>query len=267
METCRVKRVELRLWQLCSTLVAALLCPEAGHTNASDIGGLAPISAHRSSTSSQEEPLLDDADPQSTASCELQRSADLRNPYPQLGKLNHFIAELLKSLRQKNGEHLARHFHPRLNQDHHDAHKHLQIISSELVPRLEYSIYKLWAIANPKQAPQLVFCSDEKVSIIAIAGYKLQYGLMIQVSGQRELGRIFTHIVSHRASLKLGSFHFRRWTFQGLGMSAWKEKLHESKTIADRAKYLDIVSKLSSPNPLYEYNVWMTSAHASSLGG
>ncbi len=181
-----------------------------------------------------------------TANCRTLKT----DPRGQIGldpRIDQFIADLIRAIRTKDALVLQPMFHPRLNTGLFALKEALAKIDATFGGPLDVSIYRLWAINTVDGSAKGLECVDDKVTVYPHYGYSLEFGLWLQVMGQKEVGRIFTTIVPVEDKWYLGSFQSQQWTHAGKDPSAWIDDAAKdvSKGLKESAyvKY-DIASKL-----------------------
>ena len=172
------------------------------------------------------------------------------DPRGQIGldpRIDQFIADLIRAIRTKDALILQPMFHPRLNTGLFALKEALAKIDATFGGPLDVSIYRLWALNTVDGSAKGLECQGDKVTVYPHYGYPLQFGLWLQVMGQKEVGRIFTTIVPVEDKWYLGSFQSQQWTHAAKDPSAWIEDAAKdvSKGYKESAyvKY-DIASKL-----------------------
>lgn len=167
----------------------------------------------------------------------------LSEGFPQLGKdLNLLLSSLSEAVKTGDAQEIAKLYHPRLNIAHASVQGLLTKLSYSLKAPLEVSLYRLWSLESPEERSLLVPCADGEFSIYTHYGYSHHYALVLQILGQKELGRIFTTIVPYKETWALGSFHYQTWTRDG---KPWQQLFREGK--------VDWAMKFLSPNPYFVY--------------
>jgi hypothetical protein len=185
-------------------------------------------------------------DSEGTANCRTLKT----DPRGQIGldpHIDQFIADLIRAIRTKDALVLQPMFHPRLNTGLFALKEALAKIDATFGGPLDVSIYRLWALNTVDGSAKGLECVDDKVTVYPHYGYSLEFGLWLQVMGQKEVGRIFTTIVPVEDKWYLGSFQSQQWTHAGKDPSAWIDDAAKdvSKGLKESAyvKY-DIASKL-----------------------
>ena len=157
-----------------------------------------------------------------TAACRAVKT----DPRGQIGldpRIDQFIADLIRAIRTKDALILQPMFHPRLNTSLFALKEALAKIDATFGGPLDVSIYRLWALNTVNGSAKGLECIDDKVTVYPHYGYSLQFGLWLQVMGQKEVGRIFTTIVPVEDKWYLGSFQSQQWTHAAKDPSAWIE--------------------------------------------
>ncbi|MBI2602906.1 MAG: hypothetical protein HYW48_07615 [Deltaproteobacteria bacterium] len=169
------------------------------------------------------------------------------------------MSTLTEAVRMGHAKSIADRFHPRLKISQASVQDILTKLSYSLKGPLEVSIYRLWSLESPEERSLLVPCADGEISIYTHYGYSQHYALILQILGQKELGRIFTTIVPQRSTWALGSFHYQTWTHNG---KSWKELWEEGQEHFKRKDALmaylkvDWAKKFLLPNPYFSYEAF-----------
>ena len=137
------------------------------------------------------------------------------------GALQGFLETLIESLAKKKKYVLPGLFHERMRVNSKMMRQTILEIQSPLRAPINYSLYRLWAINTVDGSPNQVLCDDGDFEVLPHYGYDLQFGLVLQALGQRELGRIYISIVPTPKGWRIGSLHFQQWTHASGDFQAW----------------------------------------------
>jgi hypothetical protein len=153
---------------------------------------------------------------------------DVSSYDPDLQKLINSVIENVRN--QKKLEMMGL-FHPRLSVSKKQLDRSFKKLTNTVGKISSIGIYRLWAINTVDGTPSLVPCVDDALALGPHYGYNLQFGLWLQVMGDRELGRIYATIVPSQNKWRLGAWHVQQWTHMGKDPQAWVEE-----ALADAAK-------------------------------
>ena len=155
--------------------------------------------------------------------------------------------KLIASIESKNAQDLADLFHDRLKMNAGSISLLFKKIGVMYGRPVDMALYRLWAIHSQKSA-DLVACKSDELALGPHYGYPLQFGLWLQLLGQRELGRIYASIVMQKnGEWKLGALHLQQWTHKEIDAKGWvKQALDERESGAVLSAYikLDLAKKL-----------------------
>lgn len=194
-----------------------------------------------STAAGAQESLLQPADPAENSPREDLRSALFKNEIntrscitidagPKGGllkdapDLDQFLKELILALQKGRHREVAAKFHPRLKVHESLIKEQFAAFERTYASPLDFSIYKLWAI-NTVDGTTTGFNCMEGLQVHPQYGYPLQFGLWLQLMGQKELARLYIPIVPLRTKDRwaLGGLHIQQWTHHGKDFSAWLE--------------------------------------------
>jgi len=138
-----------------------------------------------------------------------------------------FIADLIKGVRTKDAMVMQPLFHPRLNTSLFAVKEMLTKIDATLGGPLDVSVYRLWAINTVDGTPKGQLCDSDEATVYPHYGYSLQFGIWLQIMGQREIGRAFATIVPVGDKWYLGSFYAQQWTHADKDPVAWIQQANK----------------------------------------
>ena len=194
-----------------------------------------------------------------------QRAGDLCQEYPE-GAFGHFLADpakdplkglyfqLMRGVRQRDSDSLNHLIHPRLGTGPLELQKIMATISRSLGSPWELSLLRAFRLPDSEAfLSEGIWCEGEGVRLFPHYGYKSQWFLWFQLSGSRELGRLFVSLVPEPgASWKIGYLNFQKWTHGGKNPRTWIEEadqeLKQGNEIAAGARYR-LALKLIAGNP------------------
>jgi len=162
-------------------------------------------------------------------------------------KLDTFISDLMRAIRTKDAMVMQPLFHPRLSTGLFAVKEILAKIDSNLGGPLDVSVYRLWAINTVDGTPKGQLCDSDEATVYPHYGYSLQFGIWLQIMGQKEIGRAFATIVPVGDKWYLGSFYSQQWTHANKDPVAWIEQankdLEKGHKVAAYLEY-DLAAKL-----------------------
>lgn len=161
--------------------------------------------------------------------------------------LDAFISDLMRAIRTKDAMVMQPLFHPRLNTSLFAVKEILAKIDATLGGPLDVSVYRLWALNTVDGSPKGLPCEGDEATVYPHYGYSLQFGIWLQIMGQKEIGRAFATIVPVGDKWYLGSFYAQQWTHASKDPVAWAQQAQKDleKGIKESA-YLefDLAAKL-----------------------
>lgn len=165
-------------------------------------------------------------------------------------KLAEFLNSLNVNIKNNDSESLLTLFHPRLGMKRGTAKELLASQRATLGAPLESSTLMLWALNTVDGTPTPLACGGVENSNITVwpqFGYNLQFGVWLQLMGQKELGRIFLTIVPKDGQWYIAALHYQQWTHSGKTYEHWYQAAQQD--LAENFKpaaflKLDIASKL-----------------------
>lgn len=165
------------------------------------------------------------------------------------------LENLLQNLRSENIEQLQKLFHPRLKIKKSDISGVISSIWASYGKKSSINIYKVMAITNPEDQPELISCQNETFAVRAQFGYPIQLAGLIQITGKKEIGYLFVSLVPYNNSFVIGAFHSWQWTHLHKDHQAWMEEAH--KDFAGKRPELawvkiDIARKLLDGKPYFQ---------------
>ena len=115
-------------------------------------------------------------------------------------------------------------FHPRLNTSLFAVKEILAKVDTTLGGPLDVSVYRLWALNTVDGSPKGLHCDGDELTVHPHYGYALQFGIWLQIMGQKEIGRAFATIVPVGDKWYLGSFYAQQWTHASKDPIAWAQQ-------------------------------------------
>jgi hypothetical protein len=164
-------------------------------------------------------------------------------------EVNQLIDEISKSFNNRNGTEFKTLFHPRLKVTSTKATQMLDAIANSYGTRgqVDANLYRAYALFNIDGSPQNIECPDDKLSIGTHYGFPLQFGAWFQITGKKELARLYVSIVPTETAWRIAAWHLQQWTHIGKDAEAWvAEALSQSTKDNKPAAYakLDLAYKL-----------------------
>ncbi len=155
--------------------------------------------------------------------------------------------DLIRLVEEKKSGQLAGLFHSRMKISSNQMKLLFKKIGVVYGWPVDVTEHRLWSI-HSKKSPKLVACKNDQLAIGPHYGYQIQFGVWLQLLGQRELGRIYASLVEHQpGQWKLGTLHLQQWTHKEVDPYQWVEQALEEKSrgsITQAFIKLDLARKL-----------------------
>lgn len=161
--------------------------------------------------------------------------------------LDKFLKQILDALKARDDKALQPLFHPRMNVSLAAINETYSKIDSVYQAPLEFSIYRLWALNTVDGSPKGLACDDDRLTVFPQYGYPLQFGVWLQIMGQKELGRIYLSLVPADGKWNIGALHAQQWTHDSRDFASWVEDAQRVQRMGHKeAAYIkyDIAQKL-----------------------
>lgn len=161
--------------------------------------------------------------------------------------LDAFLKNAVEALKKKDDKALQPLFHPRLNIGLAAIQETFAKLDNTYGAPFDISVYRLWALNTVDGAPKGLSCEDDRLTVFPQYGYPLQFGVWLQIMGQKELGRIFLAVVPAEGRWNIGAFHAQQWTHDSKDFATWAEEgVQNDRMGMKEAAYIkfDIASKL-----------------------
>ena len=169
--------------------------------------------------------------------------SDLKNYDPDVERRVQYIKSTLK---ERDTAKFTGMFHPRLKIGAKQA-KRIFGQFDYVYREPELSVYRVWALNAATDDMKPLPCPEDALALQPHYGYPLQFGVWIQVMGQKELARIYLSLVPRKGQWLVGFFHLQQWTHLGKDAEVWVadalEESSQKRKFAAFAK-LDIAQKL-----------------------
>ncbi len=162
-------------------------------------------------------------------------------------ELDGILKLAVEALKKKDDKALQPLFHPRLNVGLAAIQETFAKLDNTYGAPFDISVYRLWALNTVDGSPKGLTCEDDRLLVFPQYGYPLQFGVWLQIMGQRELGRIFLAIVPAEGRWNIGAFHAQQWTHDSKDFATWAEEgVQNDRMGMKEAAYIkfDIASKL-----------------------
>lgn len=162
-------------------------------------------------------------------------------------ELDGFLKTAVEAIKKKDDKGLQPLFHPRLNVGLLAIQETFAKLDNQYGAPFDVSVYRLWALNTVDGSPKGLTCEDDRLTVNPQYGYPIQFGVWLQVMGQRELGRIFLAIVPAEGRWNIGAFHAQQWTHDSKDFATWAEEgVQNDRMGMKEAAYIkfDIASKL-----------------------
>lgn len=163
-------------------------------------------------------------------------------------KVRKHLEYITHQLNYINLKELAALFHPQLKLSQAELNIFVKNWSGSLGGGLEISLRNAWKI-TPLDLNQheYISCADD-LSIYPHRQHDLQYAAWFQLSGQKELGRVFLTLTPIKDKWYISFYHFQRWTHQGIDYHDWMKRADENLAKGKKELsfiQLEIAKKLS----------------------
>jgi len=131
---------------------------------------------------------------------------------------------VMQALKKHDAKTLIRFFHPETRLVLSDLEASLAQNNSRYGVPLEYSVLHAWKLTNPSGDVHPISCFNQKLNIHPLAIYPEQYGVWVQVHGQRELARLYFSFVPIKDRWFIGTMQINQWTHQGQDYRYWLQQ-------------------------------------------
>ncbi|TWW08789.1 hypothetical protein E3A20_20820 [Planctomyces bekefii] len=173
--------------------------------------------------------------------------------------LDQFLAEVTDAIKNRSELKLQPHFHPRLNIGIPALSETFAKLANTYGPKQDVTVFRLWALNVPDpdlnasstlsgdKTPSEIPCTADDLSVHAMYGYPLQFGVWLQILGEKEVGRIYLSIVPTQGRWNLGAFHAQQWTHAEKDPEQWllnAQRIESLKLPEAAFVAYDIASKL-----------------------
>jgi len=177
---------------------------------------------------------------------------------PLTATLQAQISSIIAAVRTKDDKALQPLFHSRLNVSLAALGETFGKLDFTYGAPYDVSIYRLWALNTIDGSPVAQSCPGDQVKVFPQYGYPLQFGLWLQVMGQKEIGRIFISLVPVQSKWVIGAFRTQQWTHAGKDYAEWADLAakasHASFKQSAFIKY-DLAAKLADGGTFVELAV------------
>ena len=161
--------------------------------------------------------------------------------------LGDFIKAVIEGVEKRSAKKLLPLFHKRLNIGLPVMNQVLTDLNNVYREPFNVSIFRLWALNTVDGSTKALPCDGSRLSLYPLYGYNLQFGVWLQIMGQKELGRIYLSIVPADGRWNIGSFNAQQWTHEGKDFATWSEEAVKQSNMGYKVAAwtkLDIASKL-----------------------
>lgn len=135
--------------------------------------------------------------------------------------LNDFVQSVFTKLQEGSGSGFKPFFHPQLRVKSDIGERIMAIFAKTYRKPWQFSVYRVYALFSPKADKIDIACPDDQVTISGRYGYKVQFGVWLQIMGQNELGRIFLSVSPREDKWYITGWHFQQWSQSGKDYEAW----------------------------------------------
>lgn len=169
--------------------------------------------------------------------------------------LDNLITSLVTSLNEEDHYALRRLFHPALAVSTGALKQVMLKVHTNLGKKIDASAESLWGLYTKGGSSEFISCKEDSMYISPQYGYEAQFGLMISILGEKEVGKIFAMIVPSNGAYYFGAFHFQAWTHKSKDFMAWvkeaDKEYKEKSYVSSYVKY-DLAKKLIFGKTFYK---------------
>lgn len=137
--------------------------------------------------------------------------------------LNDFVQAVFTKLQEGKGSGFKPFFHPKLRVKSDIGERIMAIFGKTYRKPWQFSVYRVYALYSPQADKVEVACPEDQVTINGPYGYKVQFGIWLQIMGQNELGRIFLTVSPRDDKWFITGWHFQQWSQSGKDFEAWSK--------------------------------------------
>jgi hypothetical protein len=169
-------------------------------------------------------------------------------------KITGVAANILQIIKSKNILALRKAFHPRIKISLTRVSQIFDEINGYYGAG-NISIFRTYALDTVNGDPRRIYCDEDQLEITTHYGHPLQLAVWIQVSGKREIGRIFITFVPVEDQYKIAAMHQQQWTHKGRDAQRWVEEAlrdRDDKNAPSAFLKLDLAQKLLNGGDLIE---------------
>ncbi len=162
------------------------------------------------------------------------------------------ISTIIAGIRDENVTNLLPLFHPRLKITPTELRSVFSTWLAVYGKKQTKSIYRLFALKHGEESAEQTPCFTDQVAILPQYGYPYQLGLLVQILGEKELGRLYITLVPYKKNWFIGAFHSWQWTHTGKDYNAWiTEAGKDSREKHNELAFLklDLAAKLLDGHP------------------
>lgn len=142
---------------------------------------------------------------------------------------------------------IAKLMHPRLQASESKVKRMIEELNGIYEGPLSTALYRVWALNTPRGDSSPLPCFEDELAIGPHYGYTLQFGAWIQITGQKDLARLYVSLVPTKEGWRIGAWHAQQWTYNGKD----PDTLINDGLLEDKAKdrlsayvLLDLAAKL-----------------------
>jgi len=161
-----------------------------------------------------------------TPACRLVKTdprGTMTSPKPRPEALQATLSAIIAAVQAKNDKALQPLFHNRLNVSLAALAETFGKLDFTYGSPYDVSVFRLWALNTVDGATAPLSCPGDQVKVYPQYGYPLQFGLWLQVMGQKEIGRIYVSLVPVNDSWVIGAFRTQQWTHAGKDYAEWAD--------------------------------------------
>jgi hypothetical protein len=169
-------------------------------------------------------------------------------------KITGAAANIMQIIKSKNIMALRKAFHPRIKISLTRVSQIFDEINGYYGAG-NISIFRIYALDTINGDPRQIYCNEDELEITTHYGHPLQFAVWIQVSGKREIGRIFITFVPVGDEYKIAAMHQQQWTHKGRDAQRWVAEAlidRDAENAPSAFLKLDLAQKLLNGGNLIE---------------
>jgi hypothetical protein len=162
-------------------------------------------------------------------------------------EFSSFLSGLVDDLQRKRSFKIQKLIMPRIKISEMRLRQLLQSMDNTYGAKWQLVPHRIWLLKSSKA--ELLTCAEDRVKISAHYGFDEAYSVWLQISGDKDLGRLYMSFVKDKdQSYKIASFFAQQWTYLDKDYIGWLKDAKSSfdqKDVITGALHLDIAQKLA----------------------